>query len=121
MTEPTIGDGGVPCPECGKPMTLAPGIDWFCNATPGCEYQKFRRRFAHNLNAVAEVEKAAKEVTITLTISAREHGGIRIRGRGPHEDVYLAGKTDFVFSDLGVVLRKILADNHGITWLDEKP
>lgn len=96
------------CPECGMPMTLAPGIDWFCTKG-GCERRKMIKTLASD-----------EVVVVTMTISKREYGGIRIRCAHPHDEIYLAGKSDSVFKDLGVVIRTILMANHGHDWLGDE-
>lgn len=57
-------------------------------------------------------------VYVTLAISQRDEGGLRIRAMAPYEEVYIAGPNkDHVFSDIGPVLQTILHENHGIDWV----
>jgi hypothetical protein len=64
-------------------------------------------------------ETCPEDVTITLKISRRDNGGIRVRAQAPFEDVYLAGTVSGVAHDLGLVIRTILVENHGVEWLRE--
>lgn len=60
-------------------------------------------------------------VHVLLAISEREGGGLQIRGLGDLGDFYVAGSLKAeVFNDMGLVLQKILLDNHGMDWVADK-
>lgn len=50
------------CPDCGKPMTLAPGIDYFCE-TPACSEKMFEEFAKGVRNYAVRREHAPKART----------------------------------------------------------
>lgn len=71
--------------------------------------------------AQGDKTKGTSHVYITLAIGERKEGGVYIRGMGEMRDVYVASSDkDAVFHDLGLVLQRILKENHGIEWVKDE-
>lgn len=73
------------------------------------------------LYAQGDKTKGTSHLYITLAIGERKEGGLYIRGMGEMRDVYIASPDkDAAFHDLGIVLQRILKDNHGIDWVKDE-
>lgn len=71
--------------------------------------------------AKGDKTKGKSTVYVTLAISEREGGGLRIRAMAPLEEASVAGanKND-VFADIGPLLQHILKANHGVDWVEDE-